>query len=225
MSLGRLSIDRHPMKLPVGRLLYVIDVLAWMLAMLVAAVLRYEFDFNEISWNAYVGFVAGAAGLQLLFGLIFHLYRKGMRFRAGGFEDTLAVSLAAGVVGSILWIVSLVFGGAWEISRGIMLIATPGALILMLGTRFAARLIVRSSRKPGPDSSPALILGGGYRASNPKAMLPGEHEMPSGDEIGEEFERFLAALDATEEDNRTEEVGGPAELPEADPGDEFPDDE
>ncbi|SMG12103.1 Predicted ATP-dependent carboligase, ATP-grasp superfamily [Corynebacterium pollutisoli] len=64
-----------------------------------------------------------------------------------------------------------------------------------------------------------------YRASNPKAMLPGEHEMPSGDEIGEEFERFLAALDATEEDNRTEEVGGPAELPEADPGDEFPDDE
>lgn len=64
-----------------------------------------------------------------------------------------------------------------------------------------------------------------YRASNPKAMLPGEHEMPSGDEIGEEFERFLAALDATEEDNRTEEVGGPVELPEADPGDELPDDE
>ncbi len=166
MSLGRLLTERHSMKLPVGRLLYVIDVLAWMLAMLVAAVLRYEFDFNEISWNAYVGFVAGAAGLQLVFGLIFHLYRKGMRFRAGGFEDTLAVSLAAGVVGSILWIVSLVFGGAWEISRGVMLIATPGALILMLGVRFAARLIVRNSRKPGPDSSPALILGGGYVGTN-----------------------------------------------------------
>lgn len=52
-----------------------------------------------------------------------------------------------------------------------------------------------------------------YRASNPKAMLPGEHEMPSGDEIGEEFERFLAALDATEEDNATEDVGGVPELP------------
>jgi predicted ATP-grasp superfamily ATP-dependent carboligase len=59
-----------------------------------------------------------------------------------------------------------------------------------------------------------------YRASNPKAMLPGEHEMPSGDEIGEEFERFLAALDATEEDNRTEEVGGPRELPDEDPDDD-----
>ena len=59
-----------------------------------------------------------------------------------------------------------------------------------------------------------------YRANNPKAMLSGEHDMPSGEEIGEEFERFLAALDATVEDNRTEEVGGPRELPEVGPEDD-----
>lgn len=62
-----------------------------------------------------------------------------------------------------------------------------------------------------------------FRAAKPHAMLPGEHDMPSGDEIGEEFERFLAALDATEEDNRTEEVGGPAEWPEDPEG--LPDDD
>lgn len=154
------------MKLPVGRILYVFDVGVWMLAILVAALLRYEFAFTDISWVAYVGFVLGAAVLQLVFGLVFHLYRKGMRFRAGGFEDTLSVSLVAGAVGIILWIFSLVLGGALEISRGIMLIAAPGALILMLAVRFVARMIVRKSRKPGPDSAPALILGGGYVGTN-----------------------------------------------------------
>lgn len=64
-----------------------------------------------------------------------------------------------------------------------------------------------------------------YRATHPKAMLPGEHDMPSGEEIGEEFERFLAALDSTEEDNASEEVGGPKELPEeADEEDIYPED-
>ncbi|QNQ90369.1 PAC2 family protein [Corynebacterium poyangense] len=34
-----------------------------------------------------------------------------------------------------------------------------------------------------------------YRESHPQAMLPGEPEVPSGEQIGEEFERFLAGLD------------------------------
>ncbi|NLF91372.1 MAG: PAC2 family protein [Corynebacterium marinum] len=64
-----------------------------------------------------------------------------------------------------------------------------------------------------------------YRSTHPKAMLPGEHEMPTGEEIGEEFERFLAALDSTEAANSSEDVGGPKELPEeADPEDVYPED-
>lgn len=34
-----------------------------------------------------------------------------------------------------------------------------------------------------------------YREHHPKAMLPGESEIPSGEELGAEFERFLAQLD------------------------------
>ncbi|QGU04792.1 PAC2 family protein [Corynebacterium comes] len=64
-----------------------------------------------------------------------------------------------------------------------------------------------------------------YRAKHPKAMLSGEHNVPSGDEIGEEFERFLAALDSTDQDNASEDVGGPRELPEqTDPEDIYPED-
>ena len=149
-----------------GRILYVADVLAWMLAIFLAAILRYEFAVGEVNWNAYVGFVVGAAVLQLVGGLVFHLYLKGMRSRVGGFEDAFAVALTAGIVGSVLWVVSLVFGGVWQISRGKMLIAIPIAIVLMLGLRFLMRFGLRRSQLPGSDAAPALILGGGYVGTN-----------------------------------------------------------
>lgn len=160
------SSESFSARFPVGRILYVIDVLAWMFAILLAALLRYEFAANSISWDIFVGAIVGAATLQLCFGLVFHLYRKGMRFRTGGFEDTVAVGLAVGAVGGILWIFSLIFGGMLGISRGVMLIALPIALILMLGVRLIARMMVNNSRRPGPDSAPALVLGGGYVGTN-----------------------------------------------------------
>lgn len=153
-------------KLPVGRILYVLDVFAWFLAIPLAALLRYEFAFGSINWTVYIVAAVAAAVLQLIFGLVLNLYRKGMRFRAGGFEDTIGVSLGVGAVGGILWIVSLIVGGFLEISRGIMLIALPIALIFMLGERFIARMIVSSSRRPGPNSARALVLGGGYVGTN-----------------------------------------------------------
>lgn len=36
-----------------------------------------------------------------------------------------------------------------------------------------------------------------YRARHPQAVLPGDADLPSGEEIGAEFERFLADLDDT----------------------------
>lgn len=149
-------------EIPVGRLLYVVDSLAWALALFLGAALRYEFGVSRINWYAYVAFFVGAIVLQLSIGLLLNLYRKGLRFRAGGFEDTIAVASAVASVGVVLWIVSLIVGSAWEISRGVMLIATPIALILMLMIRFFARVVVERSRRPGPSATSALILGGGY---------------------------------------------------------------
>ncbi|MGV0395977.1 PAC2 family protein [Corynebacterium uberis] len=34
-----------------------------------------------------------------------------------------------------------------------------------------------------------------YRNTHPRAVMPGEEDLPSGEELGEEFERFLAQLD------------------------------
>ncbi|AKK08970.1 PAC2 family protein [Corynebacterium testudinoris] len=62
-----------------------------------------------------------------------------------------------------------------------------------------------------------------YRSRNPQAMLPSERDMPTGDEIGEEFERFLATLD----DVDGGEGGGGVDGGSADPevGNDLSDDE
>lgn len=53
------SSESFSARFPVGRILYVIDVLAWMFAILLAALLRYEFAANSISWDIFVGAIAG----------------------------------------------------------------------------------------------------------------------------------------------------------------------
>jgi len=39
-----------------------------------------------------------------------------------------------------------------------------------------------------------------YRKRNPQKMMPGEAQVPSGEEIGEAFENFLAAIDDRDRD-------------------------
>ena len=46
-----------------------------------------------------------------------------------------------------------------------------------------------------------------YRQRHPQAVMPGEENMPSGEEIGEEFQRFLATLDAGD----AEDIGSPGD--------------
>lgn len=151
---------------PVGKTLFLLDAFAWIAALFFAKLFRYEFNLTAVHWTAFVGFAVAAVVIQLLFGVFLHLYRKGLRHPFGSFEDTLNVSISVGGVGVILWIASLLFGDLWGVSRGVMLIATPLALVMILGIRYAARMRVERLRRPGMDSTPALILGGGYIGTN-----------------------------------------------------------
>ncbi|AGG65763.1 polysaccharide biosynthesis protein [Corynebacterium callunae] len=151
---------------PVGKSLFVVDALSWVFAIFLAMVLRYEFDLSAIDWSTHLCFTLAAVLMQLMMGIFLHLYRKGLRHPFGSFEDTLNVSLSVVVVGVLLWIVSLIFGEKWNISRGVMLIAMVFALVMILGVRYFARMRVERMRRPAADSTPALILGGGYIGTN-----------------------------------------------------------
>lgn len=158
--------QRASASVPVGKTLFIIDALSWILALFLAKILRYEFDLSAIDWSIHVWFTIAAVLLQLVMGIFLHLYRKGLRHPFGSFEDTLNVSLSVVVVGVVLWVVSLIFGEAWHISRGVMLIAMVFALVMILGVRYFARMRVERLRRPAVDSTPALILGGGYIGTN-----------------------------------------------------------
>ena len=45
-----------------------------------------------------------------------------------------------------------------------------------------------------------------YRSEHPDARLPGEAKVPSSEEIGEEFERFLASIDHGEAGDAAEDA-------------------
>ncbi|MGC2863973.1 polysaccharide biosynthesis protein [Corynebacterium glutamicum] len=151
---------------PVGKVLFLNDALAWVVALFLGVVLRYEFELDAINWVVYVWFAFGAVVLQCVLGLFLHLYQKTLRHPFGSFEDTLNVSISVIVVGVVFWIVSMVLGERLEISRGVMLLVIPLALVMVLSIRYLARMRVDRIRRPSENSTPALILGGGYIGTN-----------------------------------------------------------
>ncbi|MFW8624839.1 polysaccharide biosynthesis protein [Corynebacterium glutamicum] len=151
---------------PVGKVLFLNDALAWTIALFVGVVLRYEFDLSAINWVAYACFAFGAVALQCVLGLFLHLYQKTLRHPFGSFEDTLNVSISVIVVGVVSWIFSMLLGERLGISRGVMLLVIPLALVMVLSIRYLARMRVDRIRRPSINSTPALILGGGYIGTN-----------------------------------------------------------
>ncbi|MEJ6013890.1 nucleoside-diphosphate sugar epimerase/dehydratase [Corynebacterium sp. H127] len=153
-------------KYPTGKLFYALDSICWIVALFSAIVLRYDFDLSEPNWPAFGWFSLGAVALQLVFGIIFRIYRKGLRSQVGSFEDALSVSIVVGLTGLVLWIATLVTFVNLHFSRGVMVIATAIALLFILAVRYVARLRIESQLRPASDSARAVVLGGGYIGTN-----------------------------------------------------------
>nr|WP_080794382.1 nucleoside-diphosphate sugar epimerase/dehydratase [Corynebacterium pacaense] len=148
--------------MPPGASFYILDALAWLYAIPSAAIIRYDFQLDEINWVGCLAFVVFAMLLQFAVGTAFHLYGHRKRSDTGDFEEALTIASIGLTVGFALWVVSLIFGGQWGISRGMMLIATPLALLVMFGARYIARVWRERSMRPGEGSTPALIYGAGH---------------------------------------------------------------
>jgi len=139
-----------------------VDACVWLTAVPFAAVLRYESAVFDVDRGVLIGLTLAAVFLQWFIGGALGLYRPGVQTRMGGFENALNVATAAACGGLSLWGATLVFGGSWQISRGMMLIATLLAIIMMLSIRYAVRLAVQRSRRPGAGAASTIVLGGGH---------------------------------------------------------------
>ncbi|UNK70119.1 nucleoside-diphosphate sugar epimerase/dehydratase [Microbacterium sp. H1-D42] len=139
-----------------------VDAIAWIVGVLAAVALRFEFTVPENGWVATLLLALIAAGIHVTTGYATKLYRG--RHTYGSFDEVLLLGLIVLSTTIVLGLLLIVFGTAVGIPRGTMFLAAPMVLMLMFGVRYLARLAIDRSRKPGDDAEPALIVGAGFIA-------------------------------------------------------------
>jgi len=137
-----------------------VDALAWTLAVIIAVILRFEFDFAEVSWGSAVGLAAVAGASQVALGYLTALYRG--RFTYGSFDEVRGLALLVTVQALAFSIAVILMGNDFGIPRSTVLIAFPVVLLVMFGVRYSARLYLERNRKPDAGAQRALIIGAGH---------------------------------------------------------------
>nr|WP_079941717.1 nucleoside-diphosphate sugar epimerase/dehydratase [Paenarthrobacter ureafaciens] len=136
-----------------------IDCAIWLLVIVAAAVLRFEYAVQEVEWLpiAILGVIAGV--LHTGAGYFFRLHSG--RFPYGSFEEVRTLTFAVLLESVILTIGVIVIGPTFGIPRGLVLIAFPLALVLMFGVRYLRRLSLEHARKPRLAAT-AVVVGAGH---------------------------------------------------------------
>lgn len=139
---------------------YGIDVICWIIALTLAAVLRYDFTISRIPWQPLGWLIIIAAVLQAVYGYAFKEYRG--RYQWGSFDELRRLGLTALFTGATLWLIGLMAGTAWSLSRGLVLIAAPIAVVLMFGIRYLVRYGQESKARVRPGAAPVILYGAGF---------------------------------------------------------------
>ena len=142
---------------------YLLDAVAWTLAIVGAFWLRYEFSLPSNVVAAMIVIVIVIVIEQLLMGFVFELYRG--RFSFGSIEEVRALALGVLSTAVLVGVPVTLLAGDIGIPRSIFFIATPIALVFMFVTRFFKRLALEQRRKPTADTTRTLIYGAGALGS------------------------------------------------------------
>ncbi|HEY5223444.1 MAG TPA: nucleoside-diphosphate sugar epimerase/dehydratase [Microbacteriaceae bacterium] len=139
---------------------FLLDALAWTIALFAAEICRYEFNLGHIHWLPLIALILTTVVAQLLIGFGMWLYRG--RFTFGSFNEVRALAYTALLVGFVVGLPVILFGTAWSIPRSTMIVAVPFALVLMAGARYLKRLMVERQTRPDENAQPTLVYGAGY---------------------------------------------------------------
>ncbi|WP_159618508.1 polysaccharide biosynthesis protein [Arthrobacter zhaoguopingii] len=155
---------------------YLLDAAAWVVAILLALVLRYELIVNDINAGGVVVFCAVAVVAQLFVGLSFALYRG--RYSFGSFHEAKLLVIVTVIVSVLLVLVSVAFFTVIEIPRSIGIIAFPFACIFLASTRYLKRMYVESKARPGENAQRTLIYGAGFLGNSLVSRMMQDPESP-----------------------------------------------
>ena len=140
-----------------------IDALAWVVALVIAEILRFDLNIARVLWLPMLVLVVITIVLQVASGLAFRLYQR--RYSYGTFEEARAVALAALVVAVLITLPVAIAGWPRGVPRSVTVLAFPIALLIMLCVRYLLRLWGESTKEHQP-ADPAIVFGAGEVASS-----------------------------------------------------------
>ncbi len=133
------------------------DALGWLLALSLAAALRYEFVLADVHPGELLTIFLVAVAGQLVVGGILQTYRG--RHGVGSVEDAINVAGAAALVGALTFLV-VFFVQPALLMRSIPLLATPIMVLLAVGSRLVFRLYREHRYRPDYTGAERVIIYG-----------------------------------------------------------------
>ncbi len=141
-----------------------LDLVAWIIGLYVAMVLRYDFnlappEWGFFSWGSFLVAALVATSLHLVTALVGGLYLG--RYRYGTFDE-MAHLLRSVAVASVLLAVSNRMLHQQLVPASVVFIGGTFALVVMTGSRYTWRLVLDNSLRPDADKAErALVFGAG----------------------------------------------------------------
>ncbi|WP_431245445.1 polysaccharide biosynthesis protein [Leifsonia xyli] len=142
---------------------YLADSIAWIVAIVIAVILRYDFSVYRVHWLPVLTFTVVVLLLQLVLGWLYWVYRG--RYTYGSFEEATAVAVTVLTVMGLVTIPLAVFGPSLGLPRSLALIAGPIAFGLMGLARYLKRQYVIRRLRVNPRAERALLVGAGFMGS------------------------------------------------------------
>ncbi len=155
---------------------FVLDALAWSVAILLSILLRYELDFTLINFHGTAAVIGVAIVTQLLAGMGFALYRG--RYTFGSFNEAKALLAVTLIVAATIILLLIIVGPEIHVARSIGAIAFPFAALMMAAVRYVKRMYVESKAKPGAQADRALIYGAGFIGNSLVARMMQDPDSP-----------------------------------------------
>lgn len=135
-----------------------LDALCWVLAIVVAQLVRYELDYERVSLRGTIALCVIAVVAQLIVAYVWSYYHGLHSF--GSFYEAKQLIIVALIVTAILVAVNAVFGVPWGVPRSTTVIAFPFAIVFMGIIRYVKRLFVDSRSRP-LEAQRVLVYGAG----------------------------------------------------------------
>ncbi len=154
----------------------ILDSLAWVVALSLAVLLRYELDVHLINFAGLVLLLVVAIATQLIAGWYMALYRG--RYTFGSIQEArvlIAVTLVVGVATSIFL---SIFINELHVARSVAVIAFPFAALTMAAMRYAKRLYVEGKPIFGEEAQKTLIYGAGFLGNSLVTRMVQDPESP-----------------------------------------------